>query len=80
MNSGFVGGDTMLIALSEYAKMHGRSSDTLRRLAENGLLKTAKKLGETGLLIAKKIIRSKSARNLNPLPLYHFFLDAVDWI
>lgn len=70
----------MLIALSEYAKMHDRSSDTLRRLAENGLLKTAKKLGETGLLIAKKTILSKNARNLNPLPLYHFSLDAVDWI
>jgi DNA (cytosine-5)-methyltransferase 1 len=35
----------MLIALSEYAILHGKSSDTLRRMAECGLLKTAHKIG-----------------------------------
>ena len=35
----------MLIALSEYAKIHDRSGDTLRRLAETGVLKTAQKIG-----------------------------------
>ncbi len=35
----------MLIALGEYARMHNRSGDTLRRLAENGILKTAHKIG-----------------------------------
>ena len=70
----------MLIALSEYARMHDRSSDTLRRLAENGQLKTAQKLDGTGWSIAKKIIPSGSAQNLSPSPLYHFFLDVGEWI
>lgn len=35
----------MLIALSEYAKAHNKSGDTIRRLAEKGALKTAKKIG-----------------------------------
>lgn len=29
----------MLVVLTEYAKMHNRSGDTVRRLAENGMLK-----------------------------------------
>jgi len=35
----------MLISLSEYAKLHDKSSDTLRRLAERGAFHTAKKIG-----------------------------------
>ena len=35
----------MLVSLSEYAKRHNRSCDTLRRLAENGNFKTAQKIG-----------------------------------
>ncbi len=35
----------MLVALSEYAKIHGKSSDTIRRLAEYGRLVTAQKIG-----------------------------------
>lgn len=35
----------MLVALTEYAKMHNRSGDTVRRLAENGILKTSQKIG-----------------------------------
>ena len=35
----------MLVALSEYAEMHNKSSDTIRRLAENGQLHTAQKIG-----------------------------------
>ena len=35
----------MLIALSEYAEKHGKSSDNVRRLAENGKLQSAKKIG-----------------------------------
>ncbi len=40
----------MLIALTEYAKMHNRSGDTLRRLAEKGVLKTAKKIGRNWVI------------------------------
>lgn len=35
----------MIISLSEYAKLHNKSSDTIRRMAERGLLKTAQKIG-----------------------------------
>ena len=35
----------MLVSLSEYAKNHGKSGDTLRRMAENGYFKTAAKIG-----------------------------------
>lgn len=49
----------MIIALAEYARLHNRSGDTLRRLAENGSLKTAQKSEEIGQLIAKKSIRQK---------------------
>jgi len=35
----------MLISLSEYAKLHGKSSDTIRRMAECGTLSTAHKIG-----------------------------------
>lgn len=35
----------MLVSLTEYAKMHGKSGDTLRRMAEKGALKTAQKIG-----------------------------------
>ena len=35
----------MLVSLSEYAKIHNRSGDTVRRFAENGVLTTAQKIG-----------------------------------
>jgi hypothetical protein len=35
----------MLISLSEYGKIHGKSGDTLRRMAEKGVLRTAYKIG-----------------------------------
>jgi len=35
----------MLVSLKEYASSHRKSGDTLRRLAENGALKTARKIG-----------------------------------
>lgn len=39
------GGSNMLVSLAEYAKIHGKSSDTLRRMAERDMLKTAQKIG-----------------------------------
>ena len=35
----------MLISLPEYARAHNRSGDTLRRMAERGTLRTARKIG-----------------------------------
>jgi hypothetical protein len=40
-----IGGIDMLISLTEYGKLHNKSADTIRRLAENGKLTTARKIG-----------------------------------
>ena len=40
----------MLIALNEYAAMHGKSCDTVRRLAEKGNLTTAVKIGRNWIV------------------------------
>ena len=40
----------MLIALSEYAHIHNKSSDTVRRLAEYGKLITAQKIGRNWIV------------------------------
>ncbi len=41
----------MLVALTKYAKMHNQSGNTVRRLAENGMLKTSQKIGRNECLI-----------------------------
>lgn len=70
----------MIIALAEYARLHNRSGDTLRRLAENGSLKTAQKSEEIGQLIVKKSIRQKEKRSQNPLLLFPCFPVVAEWI
>ena len=40
----------MLISLIEYAENHGKSADTLRRMAEANLLKTARKIGRNWVI------------------------------
>lgn len=45
----------MLVALSEYAKSQSRSSDTLRRMAENGLFKTAQKIGRNWVIDSNEV-------------------------
>lgn len=57
---------SMLIALSEYAKAHNKSGDTIRRLAEKGALKTAQKIGRNWVVdseepypIDKRTIKSQ---------------------
>lgn len=40
----------MLVALSEYAKLQNRSNDTLRRMAEKGLFKSAQKIGRNWVI------------------------------
>lgn len=49
----------MLIALTEYARLHNRSGDTLRRLAERGALKTAQKIGRNWVVDSEKNTRLK---------------------
>ena len=66
----------MIISLAEYARLHNRSGDTLRRLAENGSLKSE----EIGQLIVKKSIHQKGKRSRNPLRLLPCFPVVVEWI
>ena len=49
----------MLIALTEYARLHNRSGDTLRRLAERGALKTAQKIGRNWVVDSEEKYPSK---------------------
>lgn len=53
----------MIIALTEYARLHNRSGDTLRRLAESGALKTAKKIGRNWTVDSEEAYPSKKTDN-----------------
>ena len=44
----------MLISLSEYAELHSKSADTIRRMAEKGTLKTAQKIGRNWVVNSKE--------------------------
>lgn len=57
----------MLIALTDYAKNHNRSNDTLRRLAEKGALKTAQKIGRNWVVDSAEAYPVK--KRLSPKPM-----------
>jgi hypothetical protein len=40
----------MLISLNEYAAIHGKTGDNIRRLVEKGVFKTAKKIGRNWIV------------------------------
>lgn len=44
----------MLVSLSDYGIIHGKSSDTLRRMAENGLFLSAHKIGRNWVIDDKE--------------------------
>lgn len=51
----------MLIALCDYARQHNRSSDTVRRLAESGMLTTAQKIGRNWVVDSNEAYPSKES-------------------
>jgi len=55
----------MLIALTEYAKIHGRSGDTLRRIAERGAFCTAQKIGRNWVVDSNEEypVRKRTPKN-----------------
>lgn len=63
----------MLISLTEYAKLHSRSGDTVRRLAENGALKTAKKIGRNWAVDSEEIYPSKKRTVTSPISIVSLF-------
>ncbi len=63
----------MLIALAEYAKLHDRSGDTLRRLAENGDLKTAQKIGRNWVVDSDEHYLVKKRTKTKPITVVSLF-------
>lgn len=63
----------MLISLSEYAKMHSRSADTLRRMAERGTLKTAQKIGRNWVVDNEESYPVKKRETSKPITVVSLF-------
>lgn len=63
----------MFISLAEYAKLHNRSGDTLRRLAENGSLKTAQKIGRNWVVDSEEEYPLKKRKHEKPITVISLF-------
>ena len=63
----------MLIALTEYARLHNRSGDTLRRLAEKGTLKTAQKIGRNWVVDSEETYPIKTKSSTKPITVISLF-------
>lgn len=63
----------MLIALSEYAKIHGKSGDTVRRMAESGKLRTAQKIGRNWVVDSAEDYPVKKRSETKPLTVISLF-------
>ena len=63
----------MLIALSEYARNHNRSGDTLRRMAERGAFQTAQKIGRNWVVDSDEIYPVKKRKITKPITVVSLF-------
>jgi DNA (cytosine-5)-methyltransferase 1 len=63
----------MLIALTEYAKTHNKSGDTLRRMAERGALKTARKIGRNWVVDSDEPYPVKKRNSKNAITVVSLF-------
>jgi len=63
----------MLVALAEYAKIHGKSGDTIRRLAESGALRTAQKIGRNWTVDDAEAYPVKKRQASKPLTVVSMF-------
>lgn len=63
----------MLIALAEYAKIHKKSGDTVRRLAESGKLQTAKKIGRNWVVDSAEMYPVKKRTDAKALSVISLF-------
>lgn len=63
----------MLVSLSDYAKAHGKSGDTVRRLAESGQLVTAKKIGRNWVVDDGEGYPVKKRKASKPLTVISLF-------
>lgn len=63
----------MLISLSEYAQIHGKSSDTIRRLAAHGNLWTAQKIGRNWVVDSEEAYPVEKRPSTRPLTVISLF-------
>lgn len=63
----------MLISLSEYAIKYNKSSDTLRRMAENGTLKTAQKIGRNWVVDGAEEYPVRMRKSIKPMTVISLF-------
>ena len=63
----------MLVALAEFAKIHNRSSDTLRRMAEQGKLRTAYKIGRNWVVNRDEPYPVKKRNSRKPITVISMF-------
>lgn len=67
----------MLVSLNQYAKLHGKSGDTIRRFAERGLLETAHKIGRNWVIdseerypVCKRMAEKLKSHHLSVVSLF----------
>ena len=65
--------ETMLVALTDYAKIHKKSSDTIRRLAECGSLTTAQKIGRNWVVDSDESYPVKKRQSTKPITVISLF-------
>ena len=63
----------MLISLNDYAKIHGKSGDTVRRLAECGALQTAEKIGRNWVVDSDEEYPVKKRKANKPMTVVSLF-------
>jgi DNA (cytosine-5)-methyltransferase 1 len=66
----------MLISLAEYAKTHSKSGDTIRRMAEKNMFKTAMKIGRNWVVDNEEIYpttKRPNSNTTNPLKVLSLF-------
>lgn len=63
----------MLVPLSEYARAHGKSPDTLRRFAESGTLKTARKIGRNWVVDGDEAYPVRKRGRRSPITVVSLF-------
>ena len=72
----------MLISLNEYGELHGKSGDTLRRMAEKGVLRTAFKIGRNWVVDSEELYpiskrNKKTSASSNPKQLSLLLDDLI---
>ena len=63
----------MLVALTKYAELHEKSSDTVRRLAEYGNLLSAQKIGRNWVVDSEEAYPVKKRQSNKPITVISLF-------